>query len=228
MPASRPPALLLRRAATLVPFLACGLALLCFATPANAQEPQRPRLNYEYRLIEPQPVSTGDKIEVIDFFWYGCPYCNELQPALEAWSKRKPADVTLRRIPAVLRDSWAPHARIYYTLEALGDAERLHQQVYHGYHVDELHMSKPEVMVEWAVKNGIARQKWLDAYSSPEVDQNVLRAKELSRLYNVQGTPSLVIDGRYLTSSGMAETVPGVIPILDELIRLARQQRADK
>lgn len=78
MPASRPPALLLRRAATLVPFLACGLALLCFAKFANAQEPQRPRLNYEYRLIEPQPVSTGDKIEVIDFFWYGCPYCNEL------------------------------------------------------------------------------------------------------------------------------------------------------
>lgn len=126
----------------------------------------------------------------------------------------------------VLKDTWAPHARIYYTLEALGEVERLHQQVYHGYHVDKLYMSKPEVMADWAVKNGIDHQKWLDAYSSPEVDRKVLRAKELTRLYNVQGTPSLVVDGRYLTSSNMVETVPGIIPVLNDLIRLARQRHS--
>lgn len=206
--------------------LACCLALACAAAPASAQEVRRARVNHEYRLIEPQPVETAGKIEVIDFFWYGCPYCNELQPALEAWIQHKPPDVVLRRIPVVLKDTWAPHARIYYTLEALGEVERLHQQVYHGYHVDKLYMSKPGVMADWAVKNGIDRQKWLDAYSSPEVDGKVLRAEELTRLYNVQGTPSLVVDGRYLTSSNMVETVPGVIPVLNDLIRLARQRHS--
>jgi thiol:disulfide interchange protein DsbA len=208
------------RRALLLAALAAGAG-----APAFAQEGRRARLNFEYRLIEPQPVETGDRIEVIDFFWYGCPFCNELQPALEAWIKRKPADVELRRIPAILRDTWAPHARIYYTLEALGEVERLHLKVYEGYHVQELHMSKPEVMADWAVKNGIDRARWTALYGSREIDLKVVRARELTRAYNVQGTPSLVVDGRYLTSSGMSETVRGVIPILDELVRLAREQR---
>lgn len=213
-------------AAVATRILACCLALVCVAAPTSAQEVRRARVNYEYRLIEPQSVETAGKIEIIDFFWYGCPYCNELQPALEAWIRDKPSDVVLRRIPAILKDTWAPHARIYYTLEALGEVERLHQQVYRGYHVDKLYMSKPEVMADWAVKNGIDRQKWLDAYSSPEVDRKVQRAKDLTHLYNVQGTPSLVVDGRYLTSSNMVETVPGLIPVLNDLIRLARQQHS--
>lgn len=217
------------RPAALAPgIIACCLALVCCAAPAAAQEMRQPRVNYEYRLIEPQPVETGDKIEVVDFFWYGCPYCNALQPALAAWDQRKPADVVLRRIPVIPRDTWAPHARIFYTLEALGEIERLHPRVYYGYHVEELPMSKPDVMAEWATKNGIDRQKWLDAYSSPEVERKVQRARELTRLYNVQGTPTLVVDGRYLTSGNMAETLPGVIPILDDLVRMARQQRTGK
>ena len=206
--------------------LACCLVLACAAIPAGAQETGRARVNHEYRLIEPQPVAAAGKIEVIDFFWYGCPYCNELQPALEHWIRHKPADVVLRRIPAILKDAWAPHARIYYTLEALGEIERLHQQVYYAYHVDELAMSKPEVMADWAVKNGIDRQKWLDAYSSSAVDRKVLRAKELTRLYDVQGTPTLVVDGRYLTSGSMVNSIPGIIPVLNDLIELARQRRS--
>jgi thiol:disulfide interchange protein DsbA len=203
------------------------LAAACFAVPAQAQE-VRARQNIEYRLISPQAVETGERIEVIDFFWYGCPYCNELQPVMEEWSKRKPADVVLRRVPAILRDSWAPHARIYYTLELLGEIDRLHQRVYHGYHVEELHMSRPDVMEQWAARNGIDRRKWLDAYYSPEVDARVARAQQLTKRYEVQGTPSVVVDGRFLTSSSMTPSVRGVMPVVDDLIRLARQQRGAK
>src|SRR5882672_1916155 len=179
------------------------LAVACLVGIAQAQE-IRARQNIEYRLIPAQQqVETGARVEVIDFFWYGCPYCNELQPVLEDWIKRKPADVVVRRIPAILRDSWAPHARIFYTLELLGEVERLHPKVYHGYHVEELHMSRPEVMEQWAVKNGIDRRKWLDAYYSPEVDARVAQAFQATKRYDVQGTPSIVVDGRYLTSSSM-------------------------
>ena len=188
----------------------------------------RARQNLEYRLIPPQPVETGERIEVIDFFWYGCPYCNELQPALDDWTKRNPADVTVRRIPVILRDTWAPHARIYYTLELLGEAERLHAQVYRSYHVEELHMSKPDVMEQWAVRNGIERRRWLDAYYSPEVDARIARAAHATKRYDVQGTPSLVVDGRYLTSSSMTATVRGILPVVDDLVRLARQKRGEK
>lgn len=202
-----------------------ALLLACATIAASAQELVRSRQNIEYRLIAGQPVETGDRIEVVDFFWYGCPHCNALQPALEAWFKRKPADVVLRRIPAILNDSWKPHARIYYTLERLNEVARLHLQVYHGYHVELLHMSKPDVMVDWAVRNGIDRQRWLDAYDSQEVDDKVERAKELTKAYTVAGTPTLVVDGRYLTSGELAPSLQGMIPVLDALVRLARHGR---
>ena len=199
-----------------------------YALLAHGQNVPHARANADYRLIEPQPVQTGNRIEVIDFFWYGCPHCYAFQPALEEWIRRMPPDVALRRIPAILRDNWSPHARIYYTLESLGELGRLHQEVYHGYHVQELHMSKPDVMVQWAVRHGIDRQKWIDAYNSAEVTQKVEAAKTLTMDYNVQGTPSLVVDGRYLTSPAMARSEQRMIPILDDLVRTAREQRASK
>jgi len=203
------------------------LALFCLAGAALAQD-VRARQNTEYRLITPQPVEADGKIEVIDFFWYGCPHCNNLQPALEEWIKRKPADVALRRVPAILRDAWAPHVRIYYALEMLGEVERLHLKVYHSYHVEELQMSRPDVMEQWAAKNGIDRRKWLDAYHSPEVDARIERARRLTYAYDVSGTPSLVVDGRYLTSSSMVSTYPEMVQVLEDLIRLARQKRGEK
>jgi protein dithiol oxidoreductase (disulfide-forming) len=206
-----------------------SLPVFALAGTAQAQEIVRARQNIEYRLIDPpQPVETGARIEVIDFFWYGCPHCNELQPALEDWLKRKPPDVALRRIPALLRDSWAPHARIFYTLELLKEVERLHLKVYHSYHVEELHMAKPDVMEQWAIKNGIDRRKWVDAYFSPEVDGSLARAKRATQVYTVEGTPSLAVDGRYLTSGKLAGSVKSMIPVLEDMIQLVRQRRAAK
>lgn len=207
-------------------FIALFLFVCSFAA-AHAQDTSPVRVNVDYRLIEQQAVA-GPRIEVIDFFWYGCPHCYTFQPALEDWIKRMPSDVSLRRIPAILRDNWAPHARIYYTLEALGEVERLHQAVYHGYHVQELHMSKPEVMLQWAEKHGIDGRLWTEAYNSAAVSQKVQQAKELTADYNVQGTPSLVVDGRYLTSPAMARSEARMIPVLEELVRIARARRAAK
>lgn len=196
------------------------------ASPQPASQPTPIRADIDYRVIKPQPVSVTNGIEVIDFFWYGCPHCYNLQPALERWIRRKPADVTLRRIPVILRDSWAPHARIYYTLEALGEVERLHQRVYRSYHVEELFMSKPEVMSEWAVRNGIDRERWDEAYNSPAVQRKVEEAARLTRAYGITGTPSLVVNGRYLTSGSMAQSLNGVIVILDGLIDKMRREAA--
>lgn len=216
--------------------IACVLALLVFfSSTAAAQqhaEAQRPasqtpvRAEIEYRVIKPQPVAVANSIEVIDFFWYGCPHCYNLQPALERWISRKPADVTVRRIPAILRDSWAPHARIYYTLEVLGEVERLHQRVYHGYHVEELAMSKPEVMSEWAVRNGIARERWDETYNSAAVQRKVDEASRLGKAYSISGTPSLVVHGRYLTSGNFTESLNGMVVILDGLVQKVRSEAA--
>jgi thiol:disulfide interchange protein DsbA len=207
--------------------IACAFALLAlFAGPGLAQQPAR--ADIDYRVIKPQPLGIAGGIEVIDFFWYGCPHCNRLQPALERWISRKPRDVTVRRIPVILRESWAPHARIYYTLEALGEVERLHQRVYHGYHVEELHMSKPEVMSAWAERNGITRERWDEAYGSAEVQRKVAGAAKLTRAYDITGTPSLVVNGRYLTSGNMVETLAGLVTVLDGLVHKVRLEAASR
>src|SRR5688572_12390178 len=123
-----------------------GLALLLAALGAHAQAAPadaKPIEGKTYRLIPQQPVADPARIEVIDFFFYGCPYCNDMRPMLERWRKALPADVVFRRVPTVRRDSWMPLARTYYTLEALGEVERLHEEVYKSYHDEELSMSQP-------------------------------------------------------------------------------------
>ena len=200
-----------------------AVAALVLASTALAQQQLRQRV--EYDLIQPQPVATGDRIEVVEFFWYGCPYCANLQPSLEGWIKRKPADVELRRIPAVFRESWIPHARIYYTLEALGEVGRLHQSVYRAIHIDNESLGSAEATAAWASRHGIEPARWLAAYNAHDVARKVQDSKKYTVAYAIEGTPSLVVDGRYLTSSSMAESMPQVITILDGLIVMAREKR---
>lgn len=203
-------------------FALCALALAFIALPSAAQQPQR---DADYRLISPQPVATGERVEVLEFFFYACPYCNELEPLLERWRKRKPADVVFRRVPVVRHDSWMPLAKTYYTLEAMGETERLHAAVYHGVHVDDLALSQEKFLTEWVEKQGLERDQFMAIYRSDAIREKVELSRRMTVDYEIKATPTLVVDGRFLTSSGMTDGVPRVIPVLDGLISLARQRR---
>jgi len=162
---------------------------------------------------------------VIEFFFYACPYCNELEPLLERWRKRKPADIVFRRVPVVRHDSWVPLAKTYYALEAMGEAERLHAAVYHGIHVDDLALSQEKVLTEWLGKQGLDRDQFMAIYRSDAIREKVELSRRMTIDYEIKATPTLVVDGRFLTSSGMTDGVPQVIRVLDGLLSLARQQR---
>jgi thiol:disulfide interchange protein DsbA len=200
--------------------LVLWLACVSFAQPAAAQS----QADLDYREIPQQPIETGDKIEIIDFFFYGCQYCNDLLPRLERWRRGMPADVVMRHIPVVRHDSWVPLAKTYFTLEAMGEVERLHPAVFHSYHVEDLYMSQEKVIVEWAGKQGLDREKFMAIYRSDETRQKVERARKQTMEYEIQGTPTLVVDGRFLTDGASAKT----IEILDRMVRIARQQREKK
>jgi len=204
--------------------IATAAALALSRLPAFAVE-SRLRQGVEYRDIAPQPVPPGPRIEVVEFFWYGCPHCNMLQPFLEQWLKRKPADVEFRRVPAIFRQSWIAHARLFYTLETLGELDRLHQAVYRAIHTESKPLNSADSAAEWAVQNGIDKAKFIAAYDAPEVAKKVEQAIAQTRSYQVEGTPSVVVDGRYVTSSSMSETYAGVMVIVDDLVRLARERR---
>jgi len=203
-----------------------ALAAAGFVAAPGLLYAQQRTFEESFRSITPQPTAAGaDKIEIIDFFWYGCPYCYELLPLIAAWEKAKPADIVMRRIPAILRQEWVPDAHLYYTLEILGEADRLHNKVFDAIHRERLQSTDIEVWGKWAVANGIDRAKWDEVYGSRGVRDRVVNAVELGRSYDVRATPVIIVDGRYQTGSGHAGSVKNVMPVVDGLIKLARENR---
>ena len=197
-------------------------ALALFAAAASAQ----PQLGREFeRLDPPRPVSTGNRIEVIEFFYYGCPVCYETEPLLSRWLATAPDDVAIRRVPAVSSESWASFARLFYTLDALGQIDRLHWPIYENFQLDDVKLNDEKIMPDWAARNGVDRQRFVESYRSPEVAARVEHARELIRAYDVSGVPTFVVDGKFVTSARLAGGTKQVIQVLDHLVRLARQER---
>jgi thiol:disulfide interchange protein DsbA len=209
--------LLLRAAAA-----ACGLG----AFGAAAQPADRTPVGFR-RIGQPQPAP-ADRIEVIEFFFYPCPFCHDLEALLPKWVAQQPADVLLRKVPVVARDTWAPFARLYYALEVLGEAGRLHAAVYRAIHVDRLMLGEAQVAIAWAAAQGIDRTRFASVLDSAEVSARVRRAEEMTADYEIRATPTLVVDGRWLTSSGLAQGVARLLPVVDRLIALVREERAGK
>ena len=194
-------------------------------SPVSAQ-PIQPEVDYRV-LSRTQPVPRGNRIEVIEFFFYPCPYCNELAPEVERWQKTLPPDVVFRRSPVVRHDSWVPLAKIYFALETLGEVARLHLAVYQSFHTDHLQINREPVVETWAAKNSLDGAKFMASYRSAEVQLKVDLARKMTLDYKVQAMPSFVVDGRYITSTSITSNVPQVLSVVDALIRFARRNRAD-
>lgn len=179
-----------------------------------------------YTLITPpQPTETGKNIEVLEVFYYGCPHCFDLEPALNVWVKQLPKDVTFRRLPAIFRDSWVPLTKAYYTLEALGLTEKLHGDVFNAMHVENINLSDEKTLFDWMAKHGVDSKTFADTYNSFAVQSKVMRAKQLTKAYGVTGVPSLIVDGKYVTSSSTAGSHAASLQVADQLIKQARQER---
>lgn len=198
---------------------------ICFVATGLAQA--APVAGKGYTLLNPpQPTESGKKIEVIEFFYYGCPHCFELEPNLEAWRKKLPADVAFRRVPGVFRDSWMPLTKLYFTLEAMGLTERLHSDVFNAIHVDNVDLGSDKAIIDWVATKGVDRKKFGATFNSFAVQNKAQRARSMTQAYGVQGVPTLVVDGKYMTSSSQAGGHDNVIKMVDELIAMARGGRS--
>ncbi len=201
-------------------------ALLLALAAAGAQAQSMPQLGRDYiRLDPPRAVASGDKIEVIEFFYYGCPVCYELEPKLSRWYFNGPGSVALRRVPALSSDNWDNFAKLFYTLEAMGDLARLHWPVYDNFHFNGMKLNEEAVMAGWVSHNGLDKQKFLDTFRSPEIQAKLVAAREMTRSYEIRGVPSIVVDGKFLTSARMTGGTNELMRVLDQLAALARKER---
>ncbi|MDX3905993.1 MAG: thiol:disulfide interchange protein DsbA/DsbL [Pigmentiphaga sp.] len=180
---------------------------------------QQPREGTDYiRLQQPQTTDSPGKIEVTEFFWYSCPHCNALEPTLEAWIKKLPQDVVVRRVPVRFNAGMEPQQRLYYTLEALGKVDQLHRLVFTAIHEQRQPLNTANRIFDWAQQQGLDRAQFMAAYNSFGVQSKVQRATKLAEAYRIDGVPTLAVNGRYLTSPSLAGSNVGALQVADFLI----------
>lgn len=175
-------------------------SLSLFAATAGAS-PSAPVNGTDYRTLEKaQQVDSGKKVEVTEFFWYSCPHCSALEPALEAWVKKQGDKINFKRVPVAFRDSFIPQQKLYYSLEALGWVNALHGKVFRAIHVERQPLDTDKQIADFIAKQGVDTKKFAETYNSFGIQSKVQRATQLQAAYKVDGVPMIAIDGRYITS----------------------------
>eukprot|EP01114_Cavostelium_apophysatum_P007932 TRINITY_DN20157_c0_g1_i2.p2 TRINITY_DN20157_c0_g1~~TRINITY_DN20157_c0_g1_i2.p2 ORF type:complete len:218 (+),score=42.50 TRINITY_DN20157_c0_g1_i2:412-1065(+) len=172
------------------------VASTAFASPTD------PKNGVDYQtLAAPQPVqATGKKVEVIEFFAYHCPACNALEPTLNNWVKKQGDNIVMRRIHLPFQGPADPEAHLFLTLEAMGKLEEYHPRVFQAVHVQRQRLMKDDAIIEWAAKNGLDRAKFMETWNSFGVTTKLRRLGQISNGYKVTGTPTIIIDGKYVVS----------------------------
>jgi thiol:disulfide interchange protein DsbA len=183
--------------------VAASFGLMAFSVVATPTDPAE---GVEYqRLQTPQPTDTGKKIEVLEFFWYNCPHCFAFEPSLSEWAKKRGDSIVLRRVPVGFRESFIPQQKLYFTLEIMNRFD-VHRAVFDAVHVAKQKLDKEEQIVEFIEKQGVDKKKFLETFNSFTVQSKVNRVRQLMEAYRIDGVPTVVIDGQYITSPSIVGT----------------------
>jgi len=199
--------------------------ILCFSSLSSAQGPKIEE-GFDYRILPvAQPVEAKGKVEVIEFFWYGCPHCFDFEPELSAWVKRQPKDVVFRRVPVAFRDDFMVHSQLFYALEALGKGDAMNEKVMYAMHRENKRLMTENEIADWAASQGIDRNTFLATYRSFAVISKARAARQLADAYRIDGVPTIVMQGRYVTSPSIAGTKAKAIAVMDFLEQKIRKDK---
>ena len=200
------------------------------ATPVSLALRAQPRRDAGYSTLgTAMQVEDPAKVEVAEFFWYGCIHCFNFEPALEAWVPKLPPDAYFRRIPAVFGEPRGMHdAAIFYAFEALGLLARLHRPLFDAIHKDRLRTDNPAALGEWLIKNGVDVKKFDATMKSFGVQSKVKRAGQLTAGARIDGTPALMVQGRYTISAEQGGSLEGMLVNANQLIPLVRKTLPNK
>ena len=191
--------------------------------PLAAVAQGAPQEGRDFKRVEtPVPVPDG-KVEVVEFFGYWCPHCNAFEPSLDAWVKKLPAHVNFRRIPVAFSPGQEPLQRLFFAIEALGQVEALHRKVFAALHVDHKRLNTDGDITAWLQSIGADSAKIGDAMKSFSAATKAQQSKQLANAYRIEGVPTLGIQGRFMTSPGMAGTAERALAVTDALIVQSRK-----
>jgi protein dithiol oxidoreductase (disulfide-forming) len=188
---------------------------------SNAQN-NLPQEGREFRSISPaQPTDSPKKIEVVEFFWYGCPHCAQLEPLLKEWVKKLPADVVFKKVHVQFQE--VKHQQLFFTLQAMGKAEELTDKVFYGIHVEKNRLDTPTRMADFLEPLGIKKADFLKTFESFSVKTAQSRATKMSETFKVDGVPAFAVNGKYYTAPSMAGSNQNAIKAVEYLVDLERK-----
>jgi thiol:disulfide interchange protein DsbA len=203
--------------------LAVVTVCVLFSAGVGAQSYQE---GEQYRRLEPpRPVAHGDKVEVIEFFYYGCAVCYEAEPQVVRWLAQAGGRVQFVRVPAVPRERWAGFARTYYALETIGELARLNWPLYDNHHFDGRRLDEEPNLLKWLSANGVDAQRFREIRNSAAVTAKVDAAKKMLKDYDIKRVPTFVVGGRYVTSVRAAGGVDEVMQVVDFLVARVKSEK---
>ncbi len=179
----------------------------------------------DYIALGPLPTESSERVEVVEFFFYGCNSCYRLFPVMQAWVERRAPIIDFKRIPALRRTVWIPLSHLFFTLQSLDALPRLHGRVYQAIHEQGLRLTSKNAQIDWAVEHGIERAQFEATLGSDETLIATQVARDATIAYGIRFTPSIVVDGRFLTTGEMIGTASRLFPVLDQLIEMALERR---
>lgn len=188
-----------------------------------------PKMGTDFeKTLQNIPTDTPNKIEVTEIFWYGCIHCYHMDPLLNAWVKKQPADVVFKRVPGLPQQAWAPMAKAYYALEDLKLSDKLHTALFDAVHKEKtLNPTNEPAVIDWiSKKGGLDKKKVEDTFNSFSMNNRLNRAAQIFRASGATGVPSFIVDGQFLTSSTMAGGNEQALATLDYIIANVRADKA--
>ena len=171
-----------------------------------------------YQRIDQPKTIDGDKVEVLEFFWYGCPHCYSFEPYVNKWKQTKPENVEFVRVPATFQPLWVLHARAYYALQMLGVGEEIHPKFFSEIHNKKNYMKTFDALTVFVQEYGVERSEFIDAMNSFTVETQIRKATKLVTDYKLNGVPAVAVNGKYLISASMAGSYDNMIKIMNYLI----------
>ena len=193
----------------------CGLIIALFSSPVLVKAEAQ---GYE-TLTPAQPTQHADKIEVIEFFWYGCPHCYGFEPVLTSWLKKLPKNVEFIRQPAVFSELWGKHAKAYFVAEALGVVDKVHADLFDAIQEKKEKLDTEAALAKFFVAHGVDEGQFHEAFNSFAVDSKMRQAPAIAARYGISGVPAIIVNGKYLTNGPLAGTHEKMIDVMDSLIK---------
>lgn len=201
------------------------------STPAAAstglnQVAATPREGVDFRVLPvAQPTESKGKVEVIEFFWYGCPHCADFDPDLQAWVKSQGKNIVFKRVPIAFREDFLPHSQMFYAFEAIGKGDAYTSKVLNAIHVEHKSLLKENDISDWVASQGIDAKAFMTAYKSFGVITKAKAANKIGEAYRIDGVPTVAIQGKYETSPSIAGNKAKALATMDYLVAKARKEK---